>query len=89
MVIALSGYLPLVEHLSAEKSSASAEVPILLIHGTEDDVVPVEGSRKAQIALIKEGYQARLHEFPMGHGVIPEEIHLIRHEVKKALRLPE
>ncbi|TAK08743.1 MAG: alpha/beta hydrolase, partial [Candidatus Manganitrophaceae bacterium] len=42
-IIALSGYLSAPERLAAEKSPASKEVPILLVHGTMDEVVPVEG----------------------------------------------
>ncbi len=87
MIIALSGYLPFPERLSAEKSAASSGTPILLIHGTDDDVVPADGSRKAHAALVKEGYPARLQEYPMGHEIIPEEIQLIRNELKKALPL--
>ena len=89
MIVALSGYLPLADRLSKEKSAASSQVPILLLHGTEDDVVPVEGSRKAHITLLKEGYPAQLFEYPMGHTVIPEEIQLIRNELKTALRLTD
>ena len=89
MIIALSGYLPFPERLPAERSVASADIPILLIHGTEDEVVPVEGSRKAHAALLKEGYPVRLREYPMGHEVIPEELRLIRDELKKRLALPD
>lgn len=88
MIIALSGYLPFPEHLSAEKSAPSSGVPILLVHGTDDEVVPVDGSRNAHAALLNEGYPVRLQEYPMGHEIIPKEIQLIRDELKKALRLP-
>ncbi|HZR47637.1 MAG TPA: dienelactone hydrolase family protein, partial [Candidatus Manganitrophaceae bacterium] len=87
MIIALSGYLPFPERLPAERSAASAGTPILLIHGTGDEVVPVDGSRKAHAALLKEGYPVRLQEYPMGHEVIPEELRLIRDELKKRLSL--
>jgi phospholipase/carboxylesterase len=89
MIVALSGYLPLPERLTAEKSTASAKVPILLVHGAEDEVVPVEGSRKAHATLLKEGYSVRLHEYPMGHEVIPEEIQLIRDHLKETLHLSD
>lgn len=88
MIVALSGYLPFPERLAAEKSAASAGLPIILIHGTGDEVVPVDGSRKAQEALLKEGYPVRLREYPMGHEVIPDELRLIRDELKKGLSLP-
>lgn len=84
-IIALSGYLASPEKLAAEKSSASMKTPILLVHGIMDEVVPVDGSRKASAVLTGEGYQPRLEEYPMGHQVIPEEIALIRDFLKNRL----
>lgn len=86
-MIALSGYLASPEKLTAEKSPASIKTPILLVHGTMDEVVPVDGSRKAHTVLVKEGYQPRLEEYPMGHQVIPEEIQLIGDFLKTQLRI--
>ena len=84
-LIALSGFLAIPDKLKQEKSPASKSVPILLAHGTEDEVVPVDGSRKAQQYLIEEGYSAELKEYPMGHQIIPEEIELIRNHLKNHL----
>lgn len=86
-IIALSGYLAFPETLTAEKSPASIKTPILLAHGTMDDIVPVEGSRKASDVLVREGYQPRLEEYPMGHQVISEEIKLIGNFLKTQLRI--
>lgn len=84
-IIALSGYLASPETLAPEKSAGAFGTPILLVHGTMDEVVPVDGSRKARAVLIKEGFQPRLEEYPMGHQVIPEEIELIRGFLKDPL----
>lgn len=86
-LIAMSGYLAAPETLSAEKSSAGKGMPILLLHGTIDEVVPAEGSRAALPILLKEGFQARLQEYPIGHQVIPEEIDFIRAFLKNLLSL--
>ncbi len=77
-LVALSGFLAQPEKLSKEKSPASGNMPILLAHGTEDEIVNVEGSRHAQNKLLKAGYSAELQEYPMGHQIITEEIKLIR-----------
>ena len=86
-IIALSGHLAVPEKLSAEKSEASAGMPILLVHGKLDEVVSVEGSREAQAALRKEGYPAHLYEYLMGHQVIPDEIEAIRRHLTQLLGL--
>ena len=86
-VIALSGHLAVPEKLPAEKSGASAGMPILLVHGKLDEVMPVEGSREAQATLRKEGYRVRLHEYLMGHQVIPDQIELVRRYLLEFLGL--
>lgn len=86
-LVAMSGFLPSPETIAAEKSPESAQMPILLVHGTADAVVNVEGSRQALATLRKEGYTVDLQEYPMGHQVIPEEITLIRNHLTKFLKL--
>ncbi|MFQ5588497.1 MAG: alpha/beta hydrolase [Nitrospiria bacterium] len=87
-IIALSGFLAAPDTLSREKSRASESVPILLAHGTMDEVVPVKGSRDAQSALLAEGYSPELREYAMGHQIIAEEITLIRNYLMTHLGLP-
>jgi phospholipase/carboxylesterase len=84
-VIALSGYLYSADSLGREKSAASSGLPILLAHGTYDDVLPLAGSRQACKALQAHGFQARLVEYPMGHQVIPEELEEVRSFLKAVL----
>ncbi|MDC4225734.1 MAG: dienelactone hydrolase family protein [Candidatus Manganitrophus sp.] len=65
-IIALSGYLASPETLAAEKSPASIKTPILLVHGTMDEVVPVDGSRKAHAVLVREGISGSIEEVSDG-----------------------
>lgn len=81
-VIGMSGYLAFPERLRDEKSPAAAGLPILLTHGKQDDILPVDGAREAQAALRTEGFSVRLHEYLMGHEVIPEALS----EVEKFLK---
>lgn len=73
-VLALSGYLHAPERLRAERSPEAIGTPILLCHGTEDPLLPIDGSRQAARLLTAEGFSVTLKEYPMGHEVIPEEI---------------
>ncbi len=73
-ILALSGYLHAPERLHAERSPMAVGMPILLCHGTEDPLLPIEGSRQAARLLTAEGFPVTLKEYPMGHEVIPEEL---------------
>ncbi|MFQ5596414.1 MAG: alpha/beta hydrolase [Nitrospiria bacterium] len=80
-IAALSGFLAFPEKLGTEKSPKSIKTPILLVHGTDDEVVAVNGSRKARTALQKEGYTVKLQEYRMGHQITIEEIQFVRNRL--------
>ena len=73
-VMALSCYLPLAESLAAEQSAANKEIPIMMIHGTEDTVVPMALAEQSRQTLSKTGCRVDWQTYPMAHSVCPEEI---------------
>lgn len=71
-VIALSGYIN--EEL-LEKDYAKNDFSNLSIyasHGSQDQVIPVTWGRKAPILLKELGIDHSYSEFPVGHGVAPQ-----------------
>ncbi|MFL9843307.1 alpha/beta hydrolase [Flavobacterium rhizosphaerae] len=74
-VAALSGYLhyPIVpENIAAEKSK---HLKYFISHGTADQVIPVEWARKAPEFIKELGLQQEYHEYPVGHGVAPQNFY--------------
>lgn len=57
---------------------AQAKVPILISHGTADDVVPVNYARRARATLENAGFDVEYHEYPMGHQVVMEEVNAVK-----------
>jgi phospholipase/carboxylesterase len=57
---------------------ARASVPILMSHGSLDDVVPVKYARRARAVLEEAGFDVEYHEYPMGHQVVMEEVALVK-----------
>lgn len=76
-IVALSTYLPLESSLEAEASSANRATPILMAHGTEDPVVPVQLAEVSRATLQKRGYEVEWHTWPMPHSVCAEEVEAI------------
>jgi phospholipase/carboxylesterase len=73
-VLALSTYLPLPDKVEAERSDASRDLPILMLHGTDDPIVPLKLAQASCAKLLTLGYQVEWHEYEMPHSVCPEEI---------------
>ena len=73
-IIALSTYLALDESLDAEAQAANREVPILMAHGTQDQVIPVQLAERSRDALTRRGYQVDWQSYPMPHSVCAEEV---------------
>jgi phospholipase/carboxylesterase len=70
----LSGYLPLAGMTAAERSAANSDVPIFLVHGRSDPVIPLARAAASRDALIALGHTVEWHEYPMPHSVCAQEI---------------
>jgi phospholipase/carboxylesterase len=73
-ILALSTYLPLAATLADEAAPANRNIPILMCHGTQDPVLPLELARRSFDALVAQGFRPRLLEYPMQHQVCAAEV---------------
>jgi phospholipase/carboxylesterase len=62
---------------------------VLLAHGTADDVIPVNAARRTRRVLEEHGIEPEYHEFPMGHQVSEEELHVVGSFLMKVLSAAE
>jgi thioredoxin len=67
-ILALSTYLPEVDGLTYDWDAAPS-IPVLLQHGTDDPLIPIERGRAAAQALEEHGSPVTYREYPMGHEV--------------------
>ena len=72
-LICLSGYLH-----SMSPVVGSVLPPVLIVHGTEDRVVPVTAAIRARDSFTAWGASVQYHEFPMGHEIQPEVVDVMR-----------
>ena len=84
-LLCLSGYVPLADKISNERSEASLKTPIFLVHGTHDGVIPVARAHQSRDLLKALGYQVEWHEYMMQHSLCLEEINDISAWLKKVL----
>jgi phospholipase/carboxylesterase len=76
-LIVLSGYL----HPDRAKPLAAAP-PVLIVHGRQDDVVPVAAARNSRDLITQWGVKVQYQEFDMGHSIVPEVLNVVRDFVR-------
>lgn len=73
-MMALSGYLPLVDTAEAERNPANDATPIFMAHGQYDPVVSLARAQASLAELQRLGYDVRWRTYPMPHSVCAEEV---------------
>lgn len=71
-VVALSGYLNEGILASGYETKDFKNLKMFVSHGTQDQVIPVDWARKAPEALKNLGIEVEYKEYPIGHGVSPQ-----------------
>jgi len=84
-ILALSTYLPLRATLAAERALANLGIPILMCHGRQDPIVPLELARQSFEALSAAGFTPRWLDYPMQHQLCAEEIIAISRWLQQVL----
>jgi len=72
-VLALSTYGPTFNE-PVQLPASQRDIPVLCLHGSQDDVVPRSMGRAAHDFLAAQGVAVDWKEYPMGHEVLGEEI---------------
>ena len=71
-VVALSGYFNQEIMPEVIDTNAISHLKFFVSHGSVDQVIPVEWARKAKPALENLGVEVQYQEYPVGHGVAPQ-----------------
>lgn len=83
-IVAMSGHLP----------AAAAFAPllpdrrdrnVLIVHGTDDQTLPVEMGRRTRAVLEDAGLHPEYAEFPMGHQITAESLAAVREFIHRVL----
>ncbi len=82
-VIALSGYIN--EELLPSEIDKTIRTDYYISHGTVDQVLPVEWARKAPKILKEHNLQNEYSEYPVGHGVAPQNFYSFKNWINERL----
>tara|TARA_R110001606_G_scaffold18340_5_gene69178 strand:+ start:805 stop:1452 length:648 start_codon:yes stop_codon:yes gene_type:complete len=83
-VIALSGYIN-TDLVSADVSELNISTDYYISHGSVDQVLPVELARKAPEYLNANKLQNVYSEYPVGHGVAPQNFYSFKTWIEERL----
>ena len=84
-VVALSTYLHDFKRTEKERTDANLGIPILMVHGTQDPMIPIMQAATSRENLKRLGYDVRWSDYPMGHQVCMEEVEEISHFFQEVL----
>jgi phospholipase/carboxylesterase len=84
-IMALSTYLACADSVGAEASTANRNLPIFMVHGSIDPVIPIALAKLSKSRLETHGYKIEWHEYGMPHSVCAEEIDDIAAFLKRVL----
>ena len=82
-VIGLSGFIN--EELTNQEISKEITTEYYISHGTVDQVIPVEWARKAPEFLTKNNLKNVYSEYPVGHGVAPQNFYSFKQWIEERL----
>lgn len=73
-IVAFSGYLPLATRTYNEMTEAGLKTPILMTHGTYDDIIPISMAERGADLLSQYHPHVYWKKFPMAHEVCNDEL---------------
>ena len=77
-MVCMSGYLIFPEVHMEASHEANRGTPVLLCHGTRDDMVPFEAGQRTVDFLSENGWSVEFEQYPMFHEVCMSEILVLR-----------
>jgi len=68
-ILALSTYYP-----GTTLNAGNSSTPVMMMHGSQDPVIPLEQARKSYELILSAGIKADWKDYPMPHSVCPQQI---------------
>ncbi|MBQ0757158.1 MAG: dienelactone hydrolase family protein [Amphritea sp.] len=86
-LMTLSTYMATAELIEQQRSDVNRNIPVVIHHGTADDVVPISLGTQATEKLQQLGYHPQWHSWPIDHGLCLEEVESIGEWLVRTLEM--
>ncbi len=73
-MVSMSSWLPGELDASIPAQDGHEGFPALVLHGTDDPMIPVDRGQESRDLLLKRGMNVSFREYPMGHEIAPEAL---------------
>jgi phospholipase/carboxylesterase len=73
-ILVLSSWLLMSQAVVSERNIVNQQTPILMLHGTDDPLIPIDWAIKSCDYLKEINYHVTMSSYPMQHTVCSEEI---------------
>jgi phospholipase/carboxylesterase len=88
-VMALSTYMCVPDQLKAEMNELNKRTPVLVAHGTMDDVVPLMAGKAAFDSLKYAGFNVSWRDYRMAHSVCAQQVADLSQFIRQQLLTPQ
>ncbi|WP_261843628.1 alpha/beta hydrolase [Aliamphritea ceti] len=86
-ILALSTYVPCEQSLRTAVQPDNKTLPIMIAHGSQDDVVPIQLGEVAKELLTELGFTPEWRTYPIDHSVSLDEVTMISDWLKNVLNI--
>ena len=76
-IVAIAGFIKFKERFLEEASKESGDTPILLMHGNQDDIIPIKAGKTAYNILHERGYPIYFESYNAKHKIPLKKMNLI------------
>jgi len=86
-IVAIAGFIKFKERFLEEASNESSDTPILLMHGNQDDIIPIKAGETAYNILLERGYPIHFESYNAKHKIPLKKMNLINEFINQPINV--
>ena len=86
-IVAIAGFIKFKERFLEEASNESGDTPILLLHGNQDNIIPIKAGKTAYNILHERGYPIYFESYNAKHKIPLKKMSLINEFINQPINV--